>query len=161
MARQSAGILLYRIRGDGPEVLLVHPGGPFWTKKDEGAWSIPKGEHEPGEDALDVALREFAEETGVELERTNRASFAELGTVRQRSGKNVSAWGVEGELDPSTVRSNTFTLEWPPKSGRLQEFPEVDRVEWFSPEVARNKINPAQAEFVDRLLRDVLRASRT
>jgi predicted NUDIX family NTP pyrophosphohydrolase len=143
--RQSAGILLYR---DGPEVLLVHPGGPFWAKKDAGVWSIPKGEYEDGEDALACALREFEEETGTRLD--GRAAIA-LGEIVQRGGKRVSAWAVEGDLDAATVRSNTFVMEWPPRSGRQREFPEVDRAEWFSLERAREKINPAQAELLDRL----------
>jgi predicted NUDIX family NTP pyrophosphohydrolase len=144
-AKTSAGILLYR---DGPEVLLVHPGGPFWAKKDEGAWSIPKGEYSDDEDPLACALREFEEETGTRL--SGGAAIA-LGEIVQRGGKRVSAWAVEGDLDPATVQSNTFVMEWPPRSGRQQEFPEVDRAEWFSLEQAREKINPAQAELLDRL----------
>ncbi|HKE79596.1 MAG TPA: NUDIX domain-containing protein [Solirubrobacteraceae bacterium] len=145
-AKTSAGILLYR---DGPEVLLVHPGGPFWAKKDAGAWSIPKGELGDGEEPLASALREFEEETGTRLEPD---ATIELGEVVQRGGKRVVAWGVEGNLDAATAQSNTFVMEWPPRSGSQREFPEVDRAEWFSIDAAREKINPAQAELLDRLL---------
>jgi predicted NUDIX family NTP pyrophosphohydrolase len=148
VARRSAGILLYREGADGPEVLLVHPGGPFWAKKDLGAWSIPKGECEQGEDPLACALREFEEETGTTLEA---ADPVELGTVVQRGGKQVAAWAVAGDLDVESVRSNTFTLQWPPRSGREAEFPEIDRAEWFGLDEAREKLIPAQAELVDRL----------
>jgi predicted NUDIX family NTP pyrophosphohydrolase len=145
---RSAGILLYR-RGEGvPEVLLVHPGGPFWAKRDEGAWSIPKGEHDEGEDARACALREFAEELG---SVPSPGELEDLGSVRQKAGKVVQAWALEGDLDPAGLRSNTFTIEWPPRSGRMREFPEVDRAEWFSLEAARERINPAQAAFLDRL----------
>jgi predicted NUDIX family NTP pyrophosphohydrolase len=143
--RRSAGILLYR---DGPEVLLVHPGGPFWAKKDAGAWSIPKGEHEDGEDAQAAALREFAEETG---SAPAPGELTDLGTVRQKSGKVVQAWALAGDLDADAIRSNTFELEWPPRSGRKAEFPEVDRAAWFGLAEARERINPAQAAFLDRL----------
>jgi len=149
MARSSAGILLFRTRSGTPEVLLVHPGGPFWARRDAGAWSIPKGEHGDDEDPLQCALREFAEETGSALEP---AELIELGTIRQKAGKLVTAWAAEGDLDPATVTSNTFTIQWPPRSGRMAEFPEVDRAEWFDPETARRKILPAQAELIDRLL---------
>ena len=149
MPKQSAGILLYRIDANGPSVLLVHPGGPFWAKKDLGAWSIPKGEYSPGEDPLEVAIREFEEETGTRLE----GEFRPLGEVRQAGGKRVLAWALEGDLDPAAMRSNTFELEWPPRSGRKQTFPEIDRGAWFSPELAQEKINPSQRELVDRLLR--------
>jgi len=152
VARRSAGIVLYRSGAAGVEVLLVHPGGPFWAKKDAGAWSIPKGEYEDGEDPLACALREFEEETGTRLDSTD---VVELGSVRQRSGKQVSAWAVAGDLDAATVHSNTFTMEWPPRSGRQAEFPEIDRAEWFDVEVAREKLVPAQAELLDRLLRQV------
>jgi predicted NUDIX family NTP pyrophosphohydrolase len=147
VARQSAGILLYR-RASAVEVLLVHPGGPFWAKKDAGTWSIPKGEYEEGEDPLAAALREFEEETGTRL---SGEVAVELGTIVQRAGKRVTAWALEGDLDPATVRSNTFTMEWPPRSGRQSEFPEVDRAEWFGLEEARGKLVSAQAELVDRL----------
>ena len=146
--RRSAGIVLHRDGARGLEVLLVHPGGPFWAKKDLGAWSIPKGEYEPDEDPLACALREFEEETGTRLDA---AELVELGTVVQKAGKEVSAWAVRGDLDPATVRSNTFTMEWPPRSGRRQEFPEIDRAEWFALDEARAKLVPAQAELIDRL----------
>jgi predicted NUDIX family NTP pyrophosphohydrolase len=146
--RRSAGILLHR-RGDaGLEVLLVHPGGPFWAKKDAGAWSIPKGEHDDGEDAQACALREFAEETG---SAPSPGELTDLGEVRQKSGKVVRAWALAGDLDPAAVRSNSFEMEWPPRSGRRQAFPEVDRAGWFGLDEAREKINPAQAAFLDRL----------
>jgi predicted NUDIX family NTP pyrophosphohydrolase len=148
MAAQSSGILLHRQGIGGTEVLLVHPGGPFWARKDLGAWSIPKGELGEGEDPRACALREFEEETGVALPD---AELDELGTVALKSGKVVLAFAVAGDLDPATVRSNTFELEWPPRSGRVQEFPEVDRAEWFGLDAARAKLNPAQAELVDRL----------
>jgi predicted NUDIX family NTP pyrophosphohydrolase len=145
---RSAGILLYRLRGGVPEVLLVHPGGPFWARKDDGVWSIPKGEHDEHQDPQATALREFEEETG---SAPPPGALAELGTVRLRSGKRVAAWAVEGDLDPETIRSNTFELEWPPRSGRSQEFPEVDRAGWFGLDAAREKLNPAQRAFLDRL----------
>jgi predicted NUDIX family NTP pyrophosphohydrolase len=148
MAARSAGILLYRVRAGEPEVLLVHPGGPFWARKDEGAWSIPKGEHGDDEEPVDAARREFAEETGSTLPLD---ALVALGEIRQRGGKRVSAWAAEGDLDPGSVRSNTFELEWPPRSGRTREFPEVDRAEWFPLEEARRRLIPAQAEFLDRL----------
>jgi predicted NUDIX family NTP pyrophosphohydrolase len=148
MARSSAGILLYRSGSGGPEVLLVHPGGPYWARRDTGAWSIPKGEHGEDEEPLACALREFAEETGTALEPCH---LVELGTVKQKSGKLVSAWAAEGDLDPATVTSNTFTMQWPPRSGRMAEFPEVDRAEWFALARAREKLIAAQAELVDRL----------
>jgi predicted NUDIX family NTP pyrophosphohydrolase len=148
MPVRSAGILLYRHGAAGPEVLLVHPGGPFWARRDEGAWSIPKGEHADDEEPVDCARREFAEETGSTLELE---ALVPLGEVRQRSGKRVAAWAAEGDLDPETVRSNTFELEWPPRSGRMQAFPEVDRAAWFALEEAQRRLLPAQAPFVDRL----------
>jgi predicted NUDIX family NTP pyrophosphohydrolase len=149
VARRSAGIVLHRPGTAGVEVLLVHPGGPFWAKKDAGAWSIPKGEYEDGEDPLACALREFEEETGTRLASDD---VVELGSVRQKSGKQVTAWALAGDLDPSTVRSNTFTMEWPPRSGRQAEFPEIDRAQWFGVEAAREKLVPAQVELLDRLL---------
>jgi predicted NUDIX family NTP pyrophosphohydrolase len=147
--RRSAGIVLHRVRDGVPEVLLVHPGGPFWAKKDAGAWSIPKGEYEEGEDPRACALREFEEELGTPL--PPGVELAELGTVKQSAGKVITAFGAAGDLDPEAIRSNTFTVEWPPRSGRMQEFPEVDRAEWFGLEQAREKLNPAQAELLDRL----------
>ena len=149
MARRSAGILLHRSGADGREVLLVHPGGPFWAKRDDGAWSIPKGEYDDGEEPMAAALREFEEETGSALEAVGE--LVELGDVRQRNRKVVTAWAAEGDLDASAVRSNTFTMEWPPRSGRTQEVPEIDRAEWFPLARAREKLIEAQAAFVDRL----------
>jgi predicted NUDIX family NTP pyrophosphohydrolase len=148
--KQSAGLLLYRRRGSGFEVLLVHPGGPFYVRKDDGAWSIPKGEVEPGEDPLEVAVREFEEELGVPPP-VEREALVELGTVRQKAGKIVAAWCGRGDFDAAEIRSNTFSLEWPPRSGQLQEFPEVDRACWYGLEEARVKLNEAQAELIDRL----------
>ncbi len=126
----------------------MHPGGPFWARKDLGAWSIPKGETEAGEDARASARREFAEETGVQLPD---GALDDLGSVKLKSGKQVLAFATEGDLDPEAVRSNTFELEWPPRSGRIQSFPEVDRAGWFALDAARAKLNPAQAAFIDRL----------
>jgi len=143
--KQSAGILLHR----GGEVLLVHPGGPFWAKKDAGAWSIPKGEYDEGDDPRAAALREFEEELGSALPAGTE--LVELGTVKQKSGKRITAFAAEGDLDAETISSNTFEMEWPPRSGRMQAFPEVDRAGWFSIEEAREKLNPAQAEFLVRL----------
>jgi predicted NUDIX family NTP pyrophosphohydrolase len=151
MAKRSAGILLYRLAGPEPEVLLVHPGGPFWARKDDGAWSIPKGEYADDEDPRAAALREFEEELGFKAP-VDAGALLDLGAVRQRSGKVVTAFALEGDLDPDRVRSNTFAMEWPPRSGRTQEFPEVDRAGWFAPARARAKLVPAQAELVDRLL---------
>ena len=148
MAKRSAGLLLYRKRGEGIEVLLVHPGGPFWADRDAGSWSVPKGEVEIGEEALAVARREFEEETG---HSPPAGDPIDLGEIRQASGKVVHAWAVEGDLDPARVTSNTFMMEWPPRSGRQQEFPEVDRAQWFGLDEARERINPAQAAFLDRL----------
>ena len=144
----SAGILLHRRSEAGTEVLLVHPGGPFWARKDLGAWSIPKGELDEGEDPRACALREFAEETGTRLPD---GALDELGSVQLKSGKLVVGYAVEGDLDPATLVSNTFELEWPPRSGRTQAFPEIDRAAWFGLDAAREKLNPAQAAFVDRL----------
>ena len=148
MPRQSAGILLYRRAAGNLEVLLVHPGGPYWAKKDLGAWSIPKGEYEEGEDPRACALREFEEELGA---APPAGTLAELGTAKQSGGKVVTAWAAAGDLDPAVAHSNTFTLEWPPRSGVMREFPEVDRADWFSIDEARRRINPAQAVFLDRL----------
>jgi predicted NUDIX family NTP pyrophosphohydrolase len=145
---RSAGILLYRRGAAGLEVLLVHPGGPFWASKDHGAWSIPKGEHGDDEDAQACALREFEEELG---SPPAAGTLDDLGSVRQRAGKFVQAWALEGDLDAGAVRSNTFTMEWPPRSGRMQEFPEIDRAAWFEIHEAQVRINPAQAAFLDRL----------
>jgi predicted NUDIX family NTP pyrophosphohydrolase len=145
--RQSAGVLMYRVGARGLEVLLVHPGGPFWKNRDAGAWSIPKGEHDEAEEPLDAAKRELAEETGLRPE----GAFVALDPVRQKSGKLVRAWAVEGECDPRAIRSNTFSMEWPPRSGRTAEFPEVDRAEWFAVDEARRRILPAQAPLLDQL----------
>lgn len=147
----SAGILLYRLIEGAPQILLIHPGGPYWTKKDEGAWSIPKGEAEENEDLRDCALREMREELGPAV-AVDADGLLELGTVRQKGGKVVHAWAAEADFDPAQLDSNTFSMEWPPRSGQQREFPEADRAEWLDPEVAKRKINPAQAAFVDRLL---------
>jgi len=148
MSRTSAGILLYRRRGRKIEVLLVHPGGPFWANKDAGAWSIPKGEFGEDEPPLDAARREFREETGSSVEGPFRA----LTPRRQRSGKLVHAWAAEGDFDPAGLSSTTFEVEWPPRSGRKRTFPEVDRAAWFAPDEARRRILSGQAAFVDELL---------
>jgi predicted NUDIX family NTP pyrophosphohydrolase len=146
--RRSAGLLLYRRNGDDTEVLLAHPGGPLWAKRDAGAWSVPKGEIEPDEEPLAVARRELEEETG---QRAPDGDVVSLGEVRQKSGKLVVAWAAEGDLDPSTATSNTFPLEWPPGSGDWIDVPEVDRVAWFGLDEARKRLNPAQVAFIDRL----------
>src|ERR1700722_10688232 len=147
MGKRSAGLLFYR-RGDaGVAVLLVHPGGPFWAKKDLGAWSIPKGEYVEGEEPLAAAQREFAEETGAQP----RGEFVPLGEVKQPGGKHVTAWAVEGDFDPATLVSSSFEMEWPPRSGRKRSFPEVDRAGWFPPDEARRKILSGQQPFIDRL----------
>ncbi len=140
--RRSAGLLVHRGAGAELEVLLVHPGGPMWSKRDAGAWSIPKGEYDSDEEPLAAARREFAEELGV---APPDAPARDLGEVRQKSGKVVHGWAVEGDLDVSEISSNTVTVQWPPRSGQTLEIPEVDRAEWFGPELAREKINPAQA----------------
>jgi predicted NUDIX family NTP pyrophosphohydrolase len=147
MAKRSAGILLFRRTGDSPELFLVHPGGPFWAKKDDGAWSIPKGLYEPGEDALDAARREFHEETGIAIE----GHFLALGEFKQPSGKQITAWGLEGDCDATSIRSNFFSMEWPPKSGRTAQFPEVDRAAWFNGEAALQKILKGQRPIIEKL----------
>jgi predicted NUDIX family NTP pyrophosphohydrolase len=154
MPKRSSGILMYRHRSPraGIELLLVHPGGPFWAKRDWGAWSIPKGEYVDGEDALAVAKREFEEETGA---CPQDGDFIPLGDLVQPGRKIVTAWALEGDFDPSTLKSNQFELEWPPKSGRKAFFPEVDRAGWFSPADARRKILPGQGDFIARLLKAV------
>jgi len=146
--KQSAGILMYRIEDGELRVLLVHPGGPLFTKKDAGWWSIPKGEYHDDEHAIVAAVRELQEETGAVVDP---ADLIELGSVRQKSGKVVTAWGVEADFDVTTLVSNLFVLEWPPRSGVMREYPEIDRGEWFGTEAARVKINSAQAAFIDRL----------
>jgi predicted NUDIX family NTP pyrophosphohydrolase len=150
-AKESAGVLVFRNRAT-PEVLLVHPGGPFWAKKDVGAWSIPKGELGDGEEPRACALRELGEELGPAAPSPAPADLVDLGRVRQKAGKVVHAWAAEGEFDPAALSSNSFELEWPPRSGARREFPEVDRAEWFDPDEARRRILPAQAELIDRLL---------
>lgn len=171
MAKRSAGLLAYRRRNGRLEVLLVHPGGPYWRNKDAGAWSIPKGEHGPDEDAFAAACREFREETGWPLPVTAAPAnptdlpgavaptatrepgdaFIPVGEVTLSSGKVVRAWAFEGDFDPATLRSNTFTFEWPRGSSRMHEYPEVDRADWFSLDEARLKMNPAQTAFLERL----------
>jgi predicted NUDIX family NTP pyrophosphohydrolase len=147
MPKFSAGLLLYRFNNSILQVLLVHPGGPFWAKKDLGAWSIPKGEADASEDLLAAALREFKEETGSDIAGTPLP----LGEVRQRGGKIVHAWALQGDFDPAQLRSNSFEMEWPPKSGRTQGFPEVDHAEWFDIAEAKQRILADQAQFLDRL----------
>jgi len=146
MRQRSAGLLMYRTHGDALEVLLVHPGGPYWKNRDEGAWTIPKGEIED-EDPLKTARREFYEETGIRPE----GPFLELTPVRQKAGKEVLAWAFEGDCDPAAIESNTFEMEWPPDSGRTREFPEVDRADFFDATNAAVKINPAQVALVEEL----------
>jgi predicted NUDIX family NTP pyrophosphohydrolase len=148
LPRRSAGILLHRGAPEALEVLLVHPGGPAWAHRDRGAWSIPKGEYEPDEDPLAAARREFAEELGA---AAPDGDATDLGEIRQKSGKVVRAWAIEGDLDAATIRSNTFLFEWPPRSGKRIEVPEVDRAEWFSVADAREKINPGQVPLLERL----------
>jgi Predicted NTP pyrophosphohydrolase len=155
MPKTSAGILMFRRNSESIELFLIHPGGPFWARKDVGAWSIPKGEYGPGEEPLDAARREFNEETG----STVHGDFIPLPPIKQKGGKIVSAWAVEGDIDAASIKSNTFSMEWPPKSGRQAEFPEVDKAGWFSPAEARQKINPAQAVFIDALCASISSAS--
>ena len=147
MPKESAGLLLFRRGAGGPEVFLVHPGGPFWARKDEHAWSIPKGELDGGEDPLTAARREFAEETGLSVD----GDFRALPPCKQSGGKLVHAFAVEGDADPAAVKSNTFELEWPPRSGRRQQFPEVDRAAWFPLVTARGKIHKGQLPLLDAL----------
>ena len=148
MTKQSAGILMYRRRHGTVDLLLLHPGGPYWAGKDEGAWSIPKGLFEEGEDALAAAAREFEEETGMKP----TGPFVELGVFKQPGGKRVFAWAMEGEFDLAAFASNSFAMEWPPKSGRMQEFPEADRAEWFSAGEALVKVTRGQRPIIDALL---------
>jgi len=147
MTKKSAGLLMYRWRRGVPEVLLVHPGGPFWAKKDEGSWSIPKGEYEPGEDPLEVAKREFQEETGYQA----TGEFIPLTPRKQPSGKGITAWAFEGDCDASAVKSNTFSMEWPPRSGKQKEFPEIDRAGWFTIQMGKEKILKGQVGFLEEL----------
>jgi predicted NUDIX family NTP pyrophosphohydrolase len=149
MAKHSAGLLMYRFRDGVLEVFLAHPGGPFWAKKDLGAWSIPKGEYPPEEDGLAAAQREFAEETGCAIQ----GELLPLTPLRQPSGKLIAAWAFQGDCDPAALKSNTFTLKWPPRSGRQQEFPEVDRGDWFTLEEAKEKIIRGQVGFLEELER--------
>jgi predicted NUDIX family NTP pyrophosphohydrolase len=154
-ATRSAGVLLYRTGDAGAlEVLIGHMGGPFWARKDAGGWSIPKGEAGPDEEPLDVARREFAEELGVPVPASE---FVDLGELRVTSGKLLTVWAAEGDLDAGSTRSNTFTIEWPPRSGRMQEFPEIDRTAWFPVDQARQKLVKGQVPFLDRLLASVPR----
>ena len=148
MQKLSAGLLMFRRRNSEVEVFLVHPGGPFWQKKEFGSWSIPKGEYTNDEDPLTAAKREFEEETGIKPE----GEFISLDNIKQPSGKIVTAWAFEGDCTPTNIRSNTFSMEWPPKSGQNQEFPEVDRADWFSLDNARARILKGQIGFLDRLM---------
>lgn len=148
--QQSAGLLVFREADGRIEVFLVHPGGPFFSKKDLGVWSIPKGEFD-GEDPLTAARREFEEETGQKI----AGDFIELKPIKQKGGKLVHAWAVEADIDADNIQSNTFPLEWPPKSGKIKDFPEVDRAGWFDPDTAKQKINPAQAGLIGELLTKV------
>jgi predicted NUDIX family NTP pyrophosphohydrolase len=153
MPRRSAGLLLHRRGQDGGvEVMAVHMGGPFWARRDEGAWSIPKGEYQPGEDPLEVARREFAEEIGREAPD---GPVVELGEVRQSGGKVVRAWALEADIDVTRIESNTFEIEWPPRSGRTQEFPEADRAAWLDVETARRKLVMGQVPLLDALLQRI------
>jgi predicted NUDIX family NTP pyrophosphohydrolase len=147
MLRRSAGLLMYRIRGGAMQVLLAHPGGPYFVNKDEQAWSIPKGEPDAGEDLLLAAQREFEEETGVKPQ----GPFIPLEPIQQKGGKIVHAWAFEGDCDPAALKSNTFTMEWPPHSGRQQEFPEIDRAEFFDPATAKKKIKTGQEALIEEL----------
>ena len=160
-ANRSAGLLMFRRRSGVVDVFLVHPGGPFFTGKDLGVWSIPKGEIEPGEDLLEVARREFGEETGQSVAALARSPLVPVGSVRQSGGKTVEAWAFEGDWPEGlALQSNTFAMEWPPRSGRTREFPEIDRGEFFPVAVAKEKINPAQAKFIDRLLQHLHAGAR-
>jgi len=146
--KKSAGILVYRFHSGELEVFLVHPGGPFWKNKDDGAWSIPKGEYTDGEDPLEAAKREFEEETGIACD----GKFIMLDPIKQKGGKAVSAWALEKNIETKSIKSNLFSMEWPPKSGKMQEFPEVDKGDWFGLNDARLKINLSQAAFIDQLI---------
>ena len=148
-SRRSAGILLYRRGPDGLTVLLAHPGGPLWATRDEGVWTVPKGEIETGEEPWDVARREFEEETG---HRPPDSPAVDLGEITQKGGKVVVAWALEGDLDPAAAQSNTFAMQWPPRSGRWIDVPEIDRVDWFTPDDARRRLKDTQIPFVDRLI---------
>lgn len=147
MAQESAGLLLFRTQSDRIEVFLAHPGGPFWARRDDGAWTVPKGLVEPGEEPLAAAIREFEEETGIRP----KGPYLPLGSVRLKSGKRIHGWAWEGDADPAAVHSNEVEMEWPRRSGRFIMFPEVDRCAWYGVGEARRKMNPAQAAFLDRL----------
>lgn len=147
MAKKSAGILLFRRKKNILEVFLVHPGGPFWAKKDDGAWSIPKGEFDDNEDGLKAAKREFKEETGSDI----HGNFIELVPIKQKSGKLVYAWAVEGDIDPTRIKSNEFEMEWPPRSGKMRTFPEIDKADWFTISGASLKINAGQLSLLKNL----------
>ncbi|HEY2351821.1 MAG TPA: NUDIX domain-containing protein [Candidatus Acidoferrum sp.] len=151
MAKSSAGLLMYRERNGRLEVLLVHLGGPFWKNKDAGAWFVPKGEINPGEEELSAARREFQEETGL----VPNGKFLPLGSVKHKSGKTVTAWAFAGDCDPASLKSNTFEMEWPPKSGKMTRFPEIDRAEFFTVEGAKEKMHPAEFEFLGRLQKEL------
>jgi predicted NUDIX family NTP pyrophosphohydrolase len=157
VSKLSAGLLVYRSMNGRLEVLLVHPGGPYWANRDDGAWSLPKGEYEVDEDPLRVAIREFREELGVGP--PSESQPVSLGESRQPSGKRISIWALNGDVDVGVVRSNTFTMEWPPRSGHTKEFPEVDRAAWFDVDAARRKMLPGQIAFIDRLF-ELLRGSQ-
>jgi predicted NUDIX family NTP pyrophosphohydrolase len=152
MAKVSSGILLFRKQSSSIEILLVHPGGPFFAKKDEGSWTIPKGELIDDEEPLSAAIREFEEETGYKP----AGDFIELPAIKQKGGKIVQCWAVTGDLDPATITSNTFEMEWPPRSGKKKSFPEIDKAAWFSIDTARQKINERQIDFIDKLLEIIL-----
>jgi predicted NUDIX family NTP pyrophosphohydrolase len=149
MDKKSSGILLYRLSNKRIEFFLIHPGGPFFIKKDLGTWSIPKGEFSETENAFDAAIREFKEEVGVDL----AGKAIELSSIKQKGGKQVFAWAMEGDLDPQKISSNTFTLEWPPKSGKFRDYPEVDKGKWFDYDTAKQKLNPAQVLFIEELIK--------
>jgi len=146
--KKSAGILLYRLLKNKPEFFLVHPGGPFWTNKDAGAWTIPKGEYDINEEPLAAAIREFSEETGHIIS----GNFISLTPIIQKAGKQVDAWALEGDIDTTNIRSNSFNIEWPPKSGNWKSYPEIDRAEWFDIKTAKEKINPAQVAFLEEMI---------
>jgi predicted NUDIX family NTP pyrophosphohydrolase len=157
MPKQSAGILLYRMTDNQPQVFLVHPGGPFFRKKDEGAWSIPKGEYVDGEEPLAAAQREFEEETGQAIS----GNFVKLQPVKQKSGKVVQAWAIEGDIDHNAIISNLFEIEWPPKSGKRVSFPEIDRAGWFTIDIAKQKIIPGQLGLIEELEKLILRLEKS
>ena len=147
MSQKSAGIVLYRIQNSSIEVFLVHPGGPYWAKKDDGAWSIPKGEFDENEEPLEAARREFQEETGIQIS----GEFIQLNPVKQKGGKMVYAWAVKGDIDPAKIKSNSFEIEWPPMSGKMKSFPEIDKAAWFHLSEAQKKIIEAQSAFIKEL----------